>query len=311
MPIRDERSARADIAELARLISAHAPYDGIFPLRAAGVDALRASHAAREVKHALQQPSVCIVAQGTKSIGIGDRVYEYGAEQVAVFSIDVPVTAQITRATPAEPYLTLRIALDPERVGAIAAKVFPNGVPRPSESGAVAIGTADAPIVDAAVRLLQSMAQPADAELLAPLAIDEILIRLLRGPLGPRIAQIGQAESSLQRVARAVSWLRAHYDQPVNVEELARLVNASVSSFHRQFKATTSMSPLQYQKALRLQEARRLMLMTMLDAGTASRRVGYVSASQFSREYARFFGKAPMKDVLRLRKAGASSRLTG
>lgn len=299
----DEPSARNDIAELARLIGVHAPYDGVFPLRVAGVAALRASHAASEVTHGIMHACVCIVAQGGKSIGLGDSLYKYGAAQVAVFSIDVPVAAQITRATPAEPYLTLMIALDPERVAAVAAKVFPYGPPRPSEGGAVYIGDADASIVDAAVRLLRLMAQPTEAELLAPLALDEILIRLLRGPLGTRIAQIGQAESRLRRVARAVSWLRANYDQPVNVEELARLVNASVSSFHRQFKATTSMSPLQFQKALRLQEARRLMLMTMLDAGTASRRVGYVSASQFSREYARFFGSAPMKDVLRLREA--------
>lgn len=303
MPITDEPSPRTDIAELARLISVHAPHDGHFPLRVPGVDTLRASRTASEVTHAFQDAAVCIVAQGRKSIGIGDSVYEYGAAQVAVFSIDVPVAAQITRATPAEPYLTLRIALDPEKVRTMAAKVFPHGAPRPSESRAVYIGDADAPIVDAAVRLLRLMAQPAEAELLAPLAIDEILIRLLRGPLGARVAQIGQAESSLRRVARAVSWLRANYDQPAKMEELARLVNASVSSFHRQFKATTSMSPLQYQKALRLQEARRLMLMTMLDAGTASRRVGYLSASQFSREYARFFGSAPTKDVLRLREA--------
>jgi transcriptional regulator GlxA family with amidase domain len=222
-----------------------------------------------------------------------------------VFSIDVPVTAQLTRASHVEPYLTLRIALDPEKVGTLAAKVYPHGLPRISESRAVYIGDADAPIVDAANRLLQLMAQAVDAELLAPLAIDEILIRLLRSPMGARIAQIGQAESSLQKMAKAVTWLRANYDQPVDVEDLAALVNVSVSSFHRQFKAVTSMSPLQYQKALRLQEARRLMLTAMLDAGAASRRVGYVSASQFSREYARFFGAAPIKDIQRLREQDA------
>ena len=304
MPATDEHTSnvRPDVAELARQISLHAPYDGIFPLRIPGIDALRASRVASEPTHALQQASVCIVAQGAKSIGIGDSVHEYGAAQVAVFSIDVPVSAQITRATPAEPYLTLRIALDPEKVGALAAKVYPHGIPPVAESRAVYIGNADPPIVDAANRLLQLMAQPQDEELLAPLAIDEILIRLLRGPMGARVAQIGQAESSLQKMARAVAWLRANYDQPVNVDELASLVNVSLSSFHRQFKAVTSMSPMQYQKALRLQEARRLMLMTMLDAGSASRRVGYLSASQFSREYARFFGAAPMKDIQRLRE---------
>jgi transcriptional regulator GlxA family with amidase domain len=148
------------------------------------------------------------------------------------------------------------------------------------------------------------MAQPADAELLAPLVRDEILIRLLRGPLGSRVVQLGQVGSSVQRIGKAVSRLRTNFDQTVNIEELATLVNMSVTSFHRQFKAVTGMSPLQYQKTLRLQEARRLMLTTMVDAGSAGRRVGYGSASQFSREYNRFFGNAPAKDINRLREEG-------
>lgn len=309
MPTRNERPAtRLDIAELAKLISLHAPYDGVFPLRVSGVDALRRSHITSEVTYTLQHASVCIVAQGAKSVGIGDRTYRYGAGQIAVFSIDLPVAAQLTRATQSEPYLTLRIALDAEKVATLTTKVFPHGVPRDSESQAIYIGDANEAIVDAANRLLRLMAQPVDAELLGPLAIDEILIRLLRSPMGARIALIGWSESSLQKMAKAVSWLRANYDQPVDVAELAALVNMSVSSFHRQFKAVTSMSPLQYQKTLRLQEARRLMLTTMLDAGSASRRVGYVSASQFSREYARFFGAAPIRDIQRLRKQDADSR---
>ena len=146
------------------------------------------------------------------------------------------------------------------------------------------------------------MTESSDTELLAPLIVDEILIRLLRSPMGARVAQMGRAESSLNRVGRAVSFLRQNFDQPVNVEDLAKLVNMSVSVFHRHFKSVTSMSPLQYQKALRLQEARRLMLTAMMDAGDASRRVGYVSASQFSREYGRFFGNAPTRDISRLRE---------
>jgi AraC-like DNA-binding protein len=294
--------ARTDVAELARLIGLHAAYDGLFPLPVPGVDVYRSSRTATGVTHALQQAAVCIVAQGAKSIGVGDSIYEYAAAQVAVFSIDVPVAAQVTRATPAAPYLVMRIALDPVKIATLAGKVYPHGLPQASEGRAVYIDDADAAIVDAAIRLLKVIPQPADAELLASLAIDEIIVRLLRGPMGARIAQIGRAESSLRKMARAVSWLRGNYDQPVDIEDLANLVNVSVSSFHRQFKAVTSMSPLQYQKALRLQEARRLMLTTMLDAGSAARRVGYVSASQFSREYARFFGTAPIKDIQRLRE---------
>ena len=130
------------------------------------------------------------------------------------------------------------------------------------------------------------------------------LIRLLVGPMGPRIAQMGLSDSNMHRVSKAVSWLRHHFDEPADVEELARLVNMSLSAFHRQFRAVTSMSPLQFQKALRLQEARRLMLTSMLDASAAGRRVGYISASQCSREYGRFFGSAPTKDIHRRREEG-------
>jgi transcriptional regulator GlxA family with amidase domain len=139
-------------------------------------------------------------------------------------------------------------------------------------------------------------------ELLAPLVFDEILIRLLRSPIGLRVAQMGFAESSVQRLGKAISWLRANFSQPMKVEELAGLVHMSVSSFHEHFRSVTSMSPLNYQKVLRLQEARRLMLSTMADASTACQRVGYLSASQFSREYSRFFGNAPSRDIARLRQ---------
>jgi transcriptional regulator GlxA family with amidase domain len=223
---------------------------------------------------------------------------------MAVYSIDVPMAGRVTRASPSEPYLLLMLDLDAEKIAELAPKVFPHGVPQPRDSRSLYVGDADAHIIDAATRLLELMAQPADAELLAPLVRDEILIRLLRGPLGSRVVQIGQAGSSVQRIASAVSRLRANFDQTVSIEELATLVNMSVTSFHRQFKAVTGMSPLQYQKTLRLQEARRLMLATMLDAGSAGRRVGYGSASQFSREYNRFFGNAPAKDINRLREEG-------
>jgi AraC-like DNA-binding protein len=305
--MKDTDPTRSDVARLAKLIGAHAPYDGSFELRVPGVHVIRSSRTNAESFHGIARSAACIVAQGAKTVMVGEDVYEYEASQVAVYSVDVPVVAQITRASHAEPYLTLKIDLDAQRLAELTARVFPHGLPQPRDHRALYVGEAGANILDAATRLLELMAQPADAELLAPLAIDEILIRLLRGPMGSRIAQIGHAESTVNRVARAVSRLQSHFDQPVNVEELARLVNMSVSSFHRQFKSVTSMSPLQYQKALRLQEARRLMLIEMTDAASASRRVGYVSASQFSREYGRFFGTAPTRDIHRLREQGLAA----
>jgi AraC-like DNA-binding protein len=294
----------SDIATLAKLIAALAPYDGTVELRVPGVRAARVSRTNQEPIHYVQRSTLCIVAQGAKIVMIGGDTYGYEAGQMAVYSMDLPMAGRVTRASHAEPYLLLMLDLDAGKIAELAPKVFPHGVPQPRDTRSLYVGEADAYIVDAATRLLELTAQPADAELLAPLVRDEILIRLLRGPLGSRVVQIGQAGSSVQRIAGAVSRLRANFDQTVSIEELATLVNMSVTSFHRQFKAVTGMSPLQYQKTLRLQEARRLMLATMIDAGRAGRRVGYGSASQFSREYNRFFGSAPAKDINRLREAG-------
>jgi AraC-like DNA-binding protein len=290
------------IAELARLVGAIVPNDATVDLRIPGVHAARVSQPNQEPVHYVQQSSLCIAAQGAKTAMFGGDTYSYEAGQMALYSVDVPIVGRVTRATYAEPYLVLMIDLDAEQIAALVPKVFPDGVPKPRDTRALYVGDADAHIVDAAARLVELIEQPIEAELLAPLVRDEILIRLLRSPMGSRVAQIGQAGSSMQRVANAVSWLRTNFDQPANIEELATLVNMSVTSFHRQFKAVTGMSPLQYQKTLRLQEARRLMLTAMIDTGAAGRRVGYMSAAQFSREYSRFFGSAPKKDIDRLRE---------
>jgi AraC-like DNA-binding protein len=232
----------------------------------------------------------------------GQEVYEYDASRMIVFSVALPVASQITRASHSEPYLAFKLGLDPHKIAELVLKVYPHGLPPVQERRAVYVTPIDASLVNAATRLMTCLAQPGDVELLAPLVMDEILIRLLRGPIGVRVAQMGFAESSVHRIAKAISWLRANFSQPMKVEDLAEMVHMSVSSFHEHFKSVTSMSPLHYQKVLRLQEARRLMLSTIVDAGTASQRVGYLSASQFSREYSRFFGSAPTKDIARLRQ---------
>jgi AraC-like DNA-binding protein len=293
---------RPDTASLARLIAAYAPHDGSFELPIPGVHASRFSRVNRECVHALRVSSLCIVAQGAKTVIVGNEVYEYDASRMIVFSVALPVAAQVTGASQSAPYLALRLDLEPRKIAELVLKVYPHGLPPVEERRAVYLAPADARILDAAIRLIECLAHPGDAELLAPLVMDEILIRLLRSPMGVRVAQMGFAESSVHRVAKAISWLRANFSQPMKVEELAELVHMSVSSFHQHFKSVTSMSPLHYQKVLRLQEARRLMLSTIMDAGTASQRVGYLSASQFSREYSRFFGSAPTQDVARLRQ---------
>jgi AraC-like DNA-binding protein len=296
------RPSEPDTAKLARCIAAYAPHDGSFELRIPGVHASRFSRINAECVHALSLPSLCIAAQGAKTVIVGQDVYEYDASRMIVFSVALPVAAQITQASHPEPYLALKLDLDPHKIAELVLKVYPRGLPPVQERSAVYVTPMDASIVSAAARLMDCLAQPGDVELLAPLVMDEILIRLLRSPIGVRIAQMGFAESSVHRVAKAISWLRENFSQPMKVEDLAELVHMSVSSFHEHFKSVTSMSPLHYQKVLRLQEARRLMLSTIVDAGTASQRVGYLSASQFSREYSRFFGSAPTKDIARLRQ---------
>ena len=292
---------------LAKTIDALLPYDGTIELRIPGVRIAKVSQANEEPVHYVQRASLCIVAQGAKVVMIGGDTYAYEAGQVALYSIDIPMAGRVTRASISEPYLLLMMDLDDQKVAELALRVFPHGLPQTRDGRSLYVGAANAHIIDAATRLLELMTQPIDAELLAPLVRDEILIRVLRSPMGTRVAQIGKNDSSVQRIAKAVSRLRVDFDQPVSIEELASLVNMSVTSFHRQFKAVTGMSPLQYQKTLRLQEARRLMLTAMLDAGTAGRRVGYSSAAQFSREYGRFFGSAPTKDINRLREEGLAS----
>lgn len=295
---------------LAAQIAAHAPYDGRFALPLAGTYAIRLSRVTKEVTRVTVQPMVCIVAQGSKTALLGRETFDYDRTRLLVFAVDLPIASHVTHATPQEPYLCFRLDLDPYKIAELTLKVFPNGVPTPTHRRGLYATESREGVVEAVTRLIDLMADPGDAQLLAPLVRDEILIRLLRSPIGPRIAQIGQDDSGVQRIARAISEIRTHFARPLSVGALARLVNMSVSSFHQHFKATTTMSPVQYQKVLRLQEARRLMMSQMNDARSASREVGYVSASQFSREYARLFGNAPTRDVARLREEGFRAERT-
>ena len=292
------------LRQLANLIAHNAPHDGVIPLRLPGTYALRRSQMNTEPAYATLGASLCLVAQGAKAVMLGNEVFEYDPARMLVFAVDLPVSGQVTRATRREPFLGFKLDLDAARVAELATRVFPRGVPKPTDNRGLYVARATDDIIDAVSRLLTLMARPDDADLLGPLVVDEILIRLLRTPIGARVAQIGEPKSGVHRMAEAIGWIRTHYAQPVTVDEMAASVRMSASSFHERFKAVTSMSPLQYQKVLRLHEARRLMLFQDLEAADACRRVGYLSPSQFSREYARFFGSAPMADAARLRAQG-------
>ena len=295
------------LRRLASRLAEYAPHDGAFQLRLPGTYAVRLSRMTTEPAYATLGPALCIAAQGAKVVMLGREMLEYDPARMLVFALDLPISSQVTRASRKDPYLGFVLDLDSARVAELAARVYPRGVPKAPDNRGLYVGRATEAMVDAVTRLLDLMARPEDADLLGPLAVDEILLRLLRTPLGARIAQIGHPKSGVQRIAEAASWIRAHFAQPVTVDEMATSVHMSASSFHERFKAVTTMSPLQYQKVLRLHEARRLMLFQRMDASDACRRVGYLSPSQFSREYARFFGSAPTKDVARLRAEGFAS----
>jgi len=306
MPEHTHAPTTADLERLAELIRTYTPHEGTFKLTVPGVYVSRASRPSTDQMHGLHRPSLCVVAQGAKSVRLGAEFYEYDAQRMLVYWVNLPVATQITRATPDEPFLNFRLELDPYRIAELSLKMYPQGLPKVREDRGIHVSPVIPGIVTAAARLIECLAEQQDVELLAPMIVDEMLIRLLRSPVGIRVAQLGQAESSLWRISKAVEWVREHFNEPLVVEDLASLVNMGLSTFHAHFKAVTSMSPLQYQKVLRLQEARRLMLSSLMDATTASREVGYGSASQFSREYSRLFGQAPSKDVAHLRSQGSS-----
>lgn len=290
----------ADNAELARLIerSTDTLGDGLHETAIPRLHLIRSSTPTAPL-HVVHEPAVCFVVQGAKKAIMGDQVIRYGGGCFLVVSVDVPVVGQIITASEEEPYLCLRLGLD---APLLAGLMLEAGVK--ADGGAVpalSVGETPADLLDALCRLVRLLESPADIPLLAPLVEREILYRLLKGEQGERLAQIGSGESRLNQVNRAISWLKTNYDQPFRMETLAREARMSPSALHQHFKAVTAMSPLQYQKQLRLQEARRLIVSHAADAATAGHRVGYDSPSQFSREYARLFGEPPMRDAQRLR----------
>jgi AraC-like DNA-binding protein len=297
------------LRRLTRKLASYTPHDGIFPLRLPGTYAIRLSRMTSEPMYATIEPSLCVVAQGAKFVMLHDEVIHYDEARMLVLAVDLPLAGHVTRASTREPFLGFRLDLSGERIAELAARVFPTGAPTPKESGAAYVGMSDDAIIDAVARLVDLMSKPEDAQLIGPVVVDEILIRLLRSQVGHRVAQLSQARGSgIKRIASAVTWIREHFAQPVTVQEMAAVAHMSASSFHNRFKAVTAMSPLQYQKAIRLYEARRLMLFNGVDAGTAATTVGYVSASQFSREYARAFGGPPGRDIARMREHGLLPR---
>ncbi|PKA42919.1 AraC family transcriptional regulator [Rhizobium sullae] len=283
--------------EIASIAARHTSGEGEFTTAIGNLFLSRRSQPAGPF-HSAYRPCVAMVLQGAKSVRLGTETLNYGTGDYLLTSLDLPVSWRVTEAHPEAPHLCFAMAIDAERVAALLHRV---DIPRPEANTGglrgMVVNAAPPELLDAAVRLVRLLDHPNDIAAMAPLIEQEILYRVLTGPDGPRLLSIVLSESQSNRIARAVAWLRENYARPLRIETLADHVGMSVSSFHHHFKSVTALTPVQFQKQLRLHEARRLMMVERLDAGMAGHRVGYQSPSQFSREYSRLYGISPARDV--------------
>ncbi len=302
---REALRVAANRCELVERIARALPEDGtIQPLP--GLYLYRSS-VAREPIHGVTEPSVCVIAQGSKEILFGDSRYQYDPLHYLLCTIELPSVRRVLDASRERPYLSLRLELPPALVGSVMVETGLPATPGPADARAITVSPVDASLLDATVRLVRLVGSPVEARILLPLTAREIVYRLLIGDQGGRLRHLAILGGYTPPIARAVERIRQDFDQPLKVEQVARELGMSVSGLHHQFKAVTAMSPLQFQKRLRLQEARRLMLGDDLDAASAAYRVGYNNASQFNREYKSVFGIPPIRDVQRLREAARVS----
>lgn len=268
--------------------------------------ALRRYTAPTEPASYLHEPSVCLVAQGAKRVFLGEDEYVYDDNHYLVTSVGLPAVGHVIEASPARPFLGLILRLD---LRELARLMVDSSLPatRTQQTGrGMAVGRLTVPLLNAFERLIDLLDEPGNIPILAPLVQREILYRLLMSPQGPRLRQIATAGSHSHQIARTLDWIRENFDRTLKVDDLASSAGMSASSFHQHFRTMTNMSPLQYQKWIRLHEARRLMLTESLDATRAAFQVGYESASQFSREYSRLFGAPPLRDIKRMNLAVSS-----
>lgn len=288
--------------EIAALISRHAPRTGDYATAIGNLTFHRQSSVTESLFHAAR-PSVAIIAQGAKDVTLGSETFHYSRMQYLLTSVDLPVQVRVVEASVDKPHLCVVLGIDIADVAALLDSDSDNAAQQkilPATRG-ISVSDVSPELLDAMLRLVRLLEKPGEIAALAPLIRRELTYRLLNGPVGARLRHMALASSQSHQVGQAIDWIKHHYCEPLRIEHLAGMANMSMSSLHHHFKAITAMTPMQYQKLLRLQEARRLMLVEQIDAGTAGYRVGYASESQFSREYSRQFGRAPMRDVGQVR----------
>ena len=295
---RDAQRVTANREELTERIKRTVSEDGAKEVLS-GFFLARSSRPSQSL-NTVYQPAFCFIAQGRKRALLGEEVFRYDPGHYLLFTVDLPLIFQIEKATPDEPYLGLRLDLDPSLVASVLVEADIKIKKGDASTKAMDVHSIDANLLDAVVRLVRLADEPESSTVLAPLIVKEIIYRLLAGGQGARLGHLLQSGDT-QRISRAIGHLREHFDEPLKIDDFARQLGMSVSGFHHHFKSVTAMSPLQFQKQIRLQEARRLMLGEDLDAASAGFRVGYEDPSYFSRDYKKLFGSPPQRDIVSLR----------
>lgn len=287
-------------AELATLIDRHIEKDGVHATALPSVFFIRHTTLA-EPSYGMYKPSFCLVLQGAKKVWLAQECFTYTPAEYLVASVNLPVIAQVTNASPDQPYLGFKLEFTPDQILSVLRDSPLNMALKEPAKRAMFVSRMEPSLFDAAKRLVRLLNNPADIPVLAPLIIQEILYRVLKGSHGAALAQIARSGSAAYRIKDVIDYIMQHFERAFRIEALAEVANMSVSSLHRHFKEVTAMSPIQFQKQLRLQEARRLLLSEATDAADVAFRIGYESPSQFSREYSRMFGLPPSHDIRRLR----------
>jgi AraC-like DNA-binding protein len=298
---REKQRRQSSREELVERMARAIPGDGIlevFP----GLFLGRSSRPT-EMLHSVFKPAFCVIAQGSKQVLLGEELFRYDPGHYLISTVDLPIVSQVVEASKERPYLSFRLNLDASLVASVMMESAIEIKKGDARIKAMDVSSIDANMLDAVVRLARLLDTPDEIQVLAPLIIREIVYRLLRGEQGARLSHLLAAGGDTRRISRAIGHLREHFDEPLKIEDIARELGMSVSGFHHHFKSVTAMSPLQFQKHIRLQEARRLMLGEDLDAAGAGFRVGYEDPSYFSREYKKLFGAPPQRDIAQLRSS--------
>lgn len=287
--------------DLAKLIERYSKQDGVHSTAIPSLYFIRRSNVT-DLKHSVYNPSVCIIVQGAKEVLLGQERFRCGPTNYLVSSVDIPVKSQVMTASSDEPYLALALQIKPSHIlEVLSDSEIPVGGKKGNSKLAMYVSPIELSLLEAVLRFVNLLDNPKDIPVLAPLFTKEILYRVLQGQHGTTLEQIAIEGSSTNRIRDVIEHIKVNFDKSLRIEELAEIAAMSVASIHRHFKEVTSMSPIQYQKQMRLQEARHLLLSESTDAADVAFKVGYESPSQFSREYSRMFGYSPIEDIKRLR----------